>query len=85
MGRGFTQSRGKRYNIRPHSLRKFFPTSLAISGVNHVAAETLMGHSLSSFRVESIYNYAISRPNYLRGEYLKVLNSLFFMKEPRDD
>ena len=74
---------GKRYNIRPHSLRKFFRTALAISGVDRMAAEAMMGHSLSSFGVESIYNYAISRLDYLRGEYLKSLNNLLFLKEPR--
>jgi integrase len=74
---------GKRYNVRPHSLRKFFRTSLAISGVDRLAAEALMGHSLLSFGVESIYNYAVSRLDYLRGEYLKALNNLLFLKEPR--
>jgi len=74
---------GKRYNIRPHSLRKFFRTALAISGVDRMAAEAMMGHSLSSFGVESIYNYAVSRLDYLRGEYLKALNNLLFLKEPR--
>jgi len=48
-----------------------------------MAAKALMGHSLSSFGVESIYNYAISRLDYLRGEYLKVVDSLLFMKEPK--
>jgi len=43
-----------------------------------------MGHSLSSFRVEPIYNYAASRLNYLRGEYLKALNNLLFLKEPQE-
>jgi len=74
---------GKRYNVRPHSLRKFFRTALAISGVDRMAAAAMMGHSLTSFGVESIYNYSISRLDYLRGEYLKALNSLLFLKEPR--
>jgi rubrerythrin len=43
----------------------------------------MMGHSLLSFGVESIYNYAVSRLDYLRGEYLKALNNLLFLKEPR--
>jgi len=74
---------GVRYNIRVHSLRKFFRTTLAISGVDRLAAEAMMGHSLLSFGVESIYNYAVSRLDYLRGEYLKALNNLLFLKEPR--
>jgi rubrerythrin len=48
-----------------------------------MAAEAMMGHSLTAFGVESIYNYSISRLDYLRGEYLKALNSLLFLKEPR--
>jgi len=74
---------GKCYNIRLHSLRKFFRTVLAISGVDRVAAAAMMGHSLTAFGVEAIYNYSILRLDYLRGEYLKVLNSLLFLKEPR--
>jgi len=76
-------SEGKRYNIGPRSLRKFFRTALAISGVDRVAAEAMMGHSLTAFGIESIYNYSASWLDYLRGEYLKALNSLLFLKEPR--
>lgn len=72
-----------RYNIRIHSLRKFFRTTLQISGVDRLVAEALMGHSLSSFGVESIYNYAASRLDYLRSEYMKALNNLLFLREPR--
>jgi len=74
---------GVRYNIRPHSLRKYFRTALALSGVDRMAAEAMMGHTLSSFGVESIYNYAASRIDYLRAEYMKALNNLLFLKEPR--
>jgi rubrerythrin len=48
-----------------------------------MAAEAMMGHSLTAFRVESIYNFAASRLDYLRAGYLKALNSPLFLKEPR--
>jgi integrase len=82
-GEWIYSSEGKRYNIRPHSLRKFFRTALAISGVDRMAAEAMMGHSLTAFMVESIYNFAASRLDYLRAGYLKALNSPLFLKEPR--
>ena len=71
------------HNIRVHSLRKFFRTTLQISGVDRMVAEALMGHSLSQFGVESIYNYAVSNLDYLRSEYLKAVNNLLFLKKPR--
>ena len=71
------------HNIRVHSLRKFFRTTLQISGVDRIVAEALMGHSLTQFGVESIYNYAVSNLEYLRSEYLKALNNLLFLKKPR--
>ena len=80
------QIRGKtkiRYNIRPHSLRKFFRTTLTISGVDPKVAEALMGHSLSKFGVESIYDFAVSNLDYLRSEYLKALDNLLLLRKPR--
>jgi len=74
---------GIRYNIRVHSLRKFFRTTLQISGVDRMVAEALMGHSLSQFGVESIYNYATSHIEYMKTEYLKALNALLFLRKPR--
>lgn len=71
------------HNIRVHSLRKFFRTTLQVSGVDRMVAEALMGHSLSQFGVESIYNYAVGNMDYLRSEYLKALNNLLFLKKPR--
>lgn len=71
------------HNIRVHSLRKFFRTTLQVSGVDRMVAEAMMGHSLTSFGIESIYNYAVSNIDYLRAEYLKALNNLLFLKAPR--
>jgi hypothetical protein len=76
----------KRPQIEPHGAMDSCPryfSALAISGVDRMASEAMMGHSLSSFGIESIYNYAVSRLDYLRGEYLKALNNLLFLKEPR--
>jgi len=72
-----------RYNIHVHSLRKFFKTTLTISGVDRLASEAMMGHSLATFGVESIYDYAVSNLDYLRSEYLKALNNLLFLRKPR--
>ena len=72
-----------RHNIRPHSLRKFFRTTLTISGVDPKVAEALMGHSLSKFGVESIYDFAVSNLDYLRSEYMKALDNLLLLRKPR--
>lgn len=71
------------HNIRVHSLRKFFRTTLQISGVDRMVAEALMGHSLSQFGVESVYNYAVGNLDYLRSEYMKAVNNLLFLRKPR--
>jgi len=72
-----------RYNVRPHGLRKFFRTALAIAGVDRLVAEALMGHSLSVFGVESIYNFSASRIDYVREQYLKAVNHLLILRKPR--
>ena len=77
------KARGYRYNVRPHSLRKFFRTTLAVSGVDRLVAEALMGHSLTQFGIESIYNHAVANLEYLRSEYLKAVNNLLFLRKPR--
>ena len=77
------KARGYRYNVRPHSLRKFFRTTLAVSGVDRLVAEALMGHSLTQFGIESVYNHAVANLEYMRSEYLKALNNLLFLKKPR--
>jgi len=82
-GNKIVYRRGVIHNIRVHSLRKFFRTTLQVSGVDRLVAESLMGHSLSQFGVESIYNYAVSNLDYLRSEYMKALNNLLFLKKPR--
>ena len=80
-GGGVELRRGEpRYNARIHSLRKFFRTALSTMGVDRLAAEVFMGHSLAQFGVESIYNYAVNNLQYLREEYIKALPALTFLK-----
>jgi integrase len=69
-----------RYNTRLHSLRKFFKTACSVNGVDRMASEAFMGHSLSQFGIEGVYDFAISRFSWLRDEYLKVLPALTFLK-----
>jgi integrase len=40
---------GKRYQVRPHSLRKFFRTQLASLGVQTDYIEYMMGHTVSTY------------------------------------
>ena len=40
-----------------------------------------MGHSLSKFGVESLYDYCISHLDWLREEYIKVLPAVTFLKK----
>ena len=81
--RGRKEIPSVRYNVRPHGLRKFFRTALAIAGVDRLVAEALMGHSLSVFGVESIYNFSASRIDYVREQYLKAVNHLLILRKPR--
>ncbi|MEM3955721.1 MAG: tyrosine-type recombinase/integrase [Candidatus Bathyarchaeia archaeon] len=70
-----------RYNTRVHSLRKFFKTACSISGVDRMASEAFLGHSLTKFGVESLYDFCVSNIEWLRNEYLKVLPAVTFLKE----
>ncbi|MEM2718251.1 MAG: tyrosine-type recombinase/integrase [Candidatus Bathyarchaeia archaeon] len=70
-----------RYNTRIHSLRKFFKTACSISGVDRMASEAFLGHSLTKFGVESLYDFCISNIEWMRNEYLKVLPAVTFLKE----
>ena len=80
-GGGVAYQRGIRYNTRIHGLRKFFKTACSISGVDRLASEAFMGHSLSKFGVESLYDYCISHLDWLREEYIKVLPAVTFLKK----
>lgn len=68
-----------RYNIRIHSLRKYFKTTCSVLGVDRMATEAMMGHSLRSFGIESVYDYCISNLEFLKEQYLKALPGLTFL------
>jgi len=70
-----------RYNIRIHSLRKYFKTACSLMGVDRMATEAMMGHSLSQFGIESVYDYCVTRLDWLRREYMKALPALTFAAE----
>ena len=70
-----------RYNIRIHSLRKYFKTACSLMGVDRMATEAMMGHSLTQFGIESVYDYCVTRLDWLRKEYLKALPALTFVAE----
>lgn len=71
---------GIRYNIRVHSLRKFFKTACSMNSVDRMASESFLGHSLTQFGIESVYDYAYTKKDWLRDEYQKALNTITFLK-----
>lgn len=70
-----------RYNIRFHSLRKYFKTACSIAGVDRVATEAMLGHSLTQFGIESVYDYCITNLAWLRSQYMKALPLLTFLMD----
>lgn len=47
---GFLGSKvGRRYTIRPHSIRKFFRTQMAALGLGTDYIEYMMGHTISTY------------------------------------
>jgi len=74
-------SNAVRYNTRVHALRKFFKTACSTCGVDRMASEAFLGHSLAAFGVERIYDFCVSNLEWLRSEYMKVLPAVTFLKE----
>lgn len=74
------ESGSVRYNTRIHGLRKFFKTSCSVNGVDRMAPEAFLDHSLTKFGVESLYDFCVSKAEWLRDEYQKVLRSVTFLK-----
>jgi len=70
------------YNIRVHSLRKYFKTACSTMGVDRMASEAFLGHSLAAFGVESVYDYCIANIDFLRQQYQLVLPLVTFLTEP---
>ncbi len=65
---GFLGSKvGKRYTIRPHSLRKFFRTQMAALGAQTDYIEYMMGHTISAY-----HDIEMKGIEFLRNEYAKA-------------
>ena len=83
---GFTKKRGPRYELRFHSIRKYFKTQLTALGVNSDYIEYMMGHTVSTYHdiqmkgIEFLRNVYIAadlsirpRTRYSKIEHLKEL------------
>ena len=57
--------RGRRYDLRAHSLRKFFRTQLASLGVQTDYIEYMMGHTISTY-----HDIRMKGIEFLRGIYM---------------
>ena len=57
--------RGRRYDLRAHSIRKFFRTQMASLGVDRDYIEYMMGHTISTY-----HDIKMKGIEYLRGIYL---------------
>ena len=71
LGLGWKQTRRK---FHPHSLRKYFATTLTNNDVDFLTTEFLMGHTLPS--VQQSYYYA--NPERLKRKYVRVMKELTF-------
>jgi len=63
----------RRY-FHPHSLRKYFATTLHNNDVDYLTTEFLLGHKLSA--VDSSYYFA--DPNKLKNKYMRVMQHFNF-------
>lgn len=66
-----------RYHVHGHEFRDLFRTLCDLHGVKHVAAEFMMGHSISSYRKAHLYD-----ADYYRREYQKVAPFLNIISNP---
>jgi len=66
-----------RYHIHGHEFRDLFRTLCDLHGVKHVAAEFMMGHSISSYRKAHLYD-----AEFYRKEYRKVESFLNIISNP---
>ena len=55
---------GRRHAMRPHSIRKFFPTQMAALGVQTDYIEYMMGHTISTH-----HDIQMKGIEFLRGVY----------------
>jgi hypothetical protein len=59
-----SQTRGRRYELRPHSVRKFFLTQMLAAGVNSDYANYMMGHKINTY-----HDIQMKGVEFLRGVY----------------
>lgn len=65
---GFLGSKvGRRYTVRPHSIRKFFRTQLSALGMQTDYIEYMMGHTISTY-----HDIEMKGIEFLRTEYAKA-------------
>jgi len=64
---GFVQAKpfGRRYDLRAHSIRKFFRTQMAALGVDRDYIEYMMGHTISTY-----HDIQMKGTEFLRGIYI---------------
>jgi hypothetical protein len=63
-GRASGSKTGRRYQVRPYSLRKFFRTQLAELGIQTDYIEYMMGHTISTY-----HDVKMKGTEFLRGVY----------------
>ena len=60
-----SRPRGRRYDLRAHSIRKFFRTQMASLGVDRDYIEFMMGHTISTY-----HDIKMKGIEFLRGIYM---------------
>lgn len=63
---------GERILVRPHSLRKYFATTLEKNKMPHLTTRWLMGHDLD----DTTSSYFFADPESLRADYIEVLDQI---------
>lgn len=66
-----------RYQLHPHTLRKYFDTQIAVAGVQHAFKEYFLGHTGGLDR-----NYFRPTEEMLKTEYRKAIPHLNIMSMP---
>lgn len=62
----------ERILVRPHSLRKYFATTLEKARMPHLTTRWLMGHDLD----DTTSSYFFADPETLRADYIEVLDQI---------
>lgn len=70
----------KRYHIHAHEVRDLFKSLCTLSGVNHVASELFLGHTLDKLGYDKSPEYD---EEWFRNEYRKVEPQLNVLSNPK--